>query len=263
MQLVIYFGRPKSSPKSGESPHRASIPHFIANSDAPVPFVLGREVLNLTLSESLLLLHKWPTSNEDRTLHKQIQDMQQPKAKWAENVTSIQTVRQSAVHVKWIFMSKSEANITPLNALLTLELAWWRSWSWSYLRRVFFMQVAPGSNMIVSKSSGWSNWKLIFFREVFQTLLDNFTNLHGASFASFALFFVLRVSGQAALILPVCGWVCQLLTEAGEPKPKHAGMDTVFCPERRMSRCKTVAAAAIFGRFFVFSFFQLSWGIPF
>ena len=59
---------------AGASPHRASIPSFMASSDAPVPFVLGREVLKLTCPCMLLLilLHK-STSNEDRTLRKQIQ----------------------------------------------------------------------------------------------------------------------------------------------------------------------------------------------
>ena len=42
-------------------------------------------------------------------------------------------------------------------------------------------------------------------------------------------FVVLLDYGQAALILPVCGWVCQLLTEAGPgltESVKHGGMET-------------------------------------
>lgn len=216
--------------------------------------------LNLTLSESLLLLHKWPTSNEDRTLHKQIQDMQQTKAKWAENFTSIQTVRQSAVHVKWIFMSKSEANITPLNALLTLELAWWRSWSWSYLRRVFFMQVAPGSNMIASKSSGWCNWKLIFFREVFQ---NNFTDLHGASFASFAPFFCVTGLGSGRIDPSSVRMGVSIVDRGGWTETETRGDGHRFLPWEADEPLQDSCCGGNFRQIFRFFFFQLSSGIPF
>lgn len=196
--------------------------------------------LNLTLSESLLLLHKWPTSNEDRTLHKQIQDMQQTKAKWAENFTSIQTVRQSAVQVKWIFMSKSEANITPLNALLTLELAWWRSWSWSYLRRVFFMQVAPGSNMIASKSSGWCNWILHLLR----------------------LFCVAGLgSGR---IDPSSVRMGVSIVDRGEwSETETRGDGHRFSPWEADEPLQDSCCGGNFRQIFWYFFFQLSWGIPF